>query len=257
MLRNKIFFSRALNKVSYLALSGVLLATLLSSASWAMDKEKKEYQVVTARPNPLSEIDKLKSNNFQQIFFYLTPEQLGKAALVSKMFYYESVKDACWKPFGVTSKKNYAFYKKNPLITIYNDGPTVQYEIGIAYGIGKYFATTDSKMKGQSFNLHIMNIELKENEETKIRVLGLPKHIKILEPKEIYGVTFPTQAKLDLFSPSIDVDFGKCLEEMQQQDMNKIPLFILESMECKSKFKLEELKGEIGIVGTRCLKEYK
>lgn len=242
MRRNKIF-SRALNKVSSLALSGVLLTTLLPSVSWAMQEDyltKKTPKVI-----------------LEYIFSFLTPEELAKITPTSKKIKEISESDKLWKCFGVTSKENYVFYRKNPLITIYNDGPTIPYEIGIAYGSGKYFTTTDSKMKGQSFNLYIMNIELKENEEKTIQVLDLPKHIKILEPKEIYGVTFPTQAKLELFSPSIDVDFGRCLETMQQQDMNKIPLFIFESMGSKSKFKLQVLGGEIGIVGTRCLKEYK
>ncbi len=243
MRRNKIF-SRALNKVSSLTLSGALLTTFLPSASWAMEKD--DY--LTQKTPPVI---------LKYILSFFTPEELVKIAPVSKKIKTISENKQLWERFGVTSKENYVFYRKNPLITIYNDGPTIPYEIGIAYGTGQYFTTPESKMKGDNFNLHILNVELKENEEKTIRVLDLPKHIKILEPKEIYGVTFPTQAKLDLFSPSIDVDFGRCLETMQQQDMNKIPLFIFESMGSKSKFKLQVLGGEIGIVGTRCLKEYK
>jgi|GEM_PF-4824499 len=200
MLQNKIF-SNILKKTTSLALSGALMATLTPSIIWGMDTQEDQK---------CASINRVPKHVLGYIFSFLDqPTELGRLALVSKKWKEVSEMDIRWKRFGVESKKEFAEFMKSPAITILNKLAQTSHEIGIAYGSGLYFTELNSKMKGESFDECIMNIELPTEQETIIRFCDFPNKTTALGPQKIYGLTKLPAKNLDMKSSGIHIDMNK------------------------------------------------
>ena len=200
MLQNKIF-SSILKKTTTLALSGALTATLTPSIIWGMENEEdKKCTSINRLPKPV----------LSHIFSFIEqPTELGQLALVSKQWKEVSEKDNRWKRFGVESKKEFANFIKRPAITILNNTTKTTHEIGIAYGSGPYFTTLNSRMKGESFNDYIWQVQLPINQKTVLRFCDFPKETTALGPQKIYGLTKLPAKNLSISSPVIPIDMNK------------------------------------------------